>query len=167
MARTGAEQLIASILVAGWTSPAALARRHGTGFIHHDGSTHQVFAVASIDSALGGAVIADLHEAEASCLPGKAVAHDRHRIYRYACLREEILDIRLIRSIRQISYEKLLHRSNPPKPTLQIRETVCQKAVAESKRKCRRRTQKTRPNPAVRIESWHTLKTSSSPCGRI
>jgi len=69
--------------------------------------------MAGIDCALGGPIIIDLHEAKSARLTGKTVAHDGHRVYIDACICEEILDIRLVRTIRQISYKKLLHRSTP------------------------------------------------------
>ena len=69
--------------------------------------------MARIDCALGGRVIIDFYEAEAARLPGKTVAHDRYRVDVNARLCEEILDIRLIRAVRQIPHKKLLHRSTP------------------------------------------------------
>jgi hypothetical protein len=126
------------MLVARWTCAATFARAHGTGFVHHHGSPHQIFAMARIHRALGGRVIIDLDEAKAPRLAGKAVAHHRHRVHSDARICEESLDIRLVRTVRQISYEKLLHRSTPNCNwllILQVREIVCQKAVAESKRK--------------------------------
>ena len=65
-----------------------------------------------IDCALGCRVIVDFDEAKPARLPGKAVAHDRYRVDVNARLREEILDIRLIRAVRQIPHKKLLHRSH-------------------------------------------------------
>src|SRR5579859_6081427 len=132
---TGAEQLIttelatqttirasepwvgmcAGLLAAGRTSAATAlsARGHRTGLIHHQSPSHQLFPMARIDCALRGRVIVDLHEAKASRLTGKAVAHDRYRVHSNAGVCEEILDIRLVRTVRQISYKKLLHRSTP------------------------------------------------------
>src|ERR1051325_2214666 len=114
--------------------------------------------MAGINRFLGGAVVIDLHKPEASRLARKAVPHDRYRIHSDPCLSEEILDVGLIRAVRQISSKKLLHWSTPNcnwrrqdsrrgagrrKPdertesrlTLQVRGIVCQKALAESKRK--------------------------------
>jgi hypothetical protein len=68
--------------------------------------------MARIDCALGSGIVVDLHKAEASRLAGKAVAHHCYRIHIYACVCEEILDIRLVRTVRQISHKKLLHLSN-------------------------------------------------------
>ena len=69
--------------------------------------------MARIDGALGGRVIADFDEPKAARLARKTVAHDRYRIYVDACICEEILDIRLVRTVRQIPHKKLLHRSTP------------------------------------------------------
>jgi hypothetical protein len=68
--------------------------------------------MARIDCALGGGIVVDFDETEAARLAGKAVAHNRYRIHINACVCEEILDIRLVRTVRQISHKKLLHLSN-------------------------------------------------------
>jgi len=69
--------------------------------------------MACIDCALGGRVIVDFYEAKPARLPGKAVAHDRYRVHIDARVCEEILNIRLVRAVRQIPHKKLLHRSTP------------------------------------------------------
>jgi len=99
----------------GWTpaTTPAFTRSHGTGLVHHYSSSHQILAVARIHGPLGGRVIVDFDEAKAPRLPGKTIAHHRHRVHIHACVCEELLDIRLVRTVRQIPYEKLLHRDTP------------------------------------------------------
>ena len=88
---------------------AAFALSHRTRFVHHHRSSHELFVMARIDRLLGSRVVVCFDEAEASSLPGKAVAHDRHRIHIHACVCEEILDIRFVRTVREIPHKKLLH----------------------------------------------------------
>src|SRR5581483_2386298 len=98
-------------LPAGWTPATAFARSHGTGFVHHQSAAHQILAVAHIDGPLGRGVIVNFHEPEAPDLAGEAVAHNHHRVHVDTCISKEILKIRLVRGVQQISYEKLLHRT--------------------------------------------------------
>src|SRR5580693_2682272 len=96
-------------LPAGRTPAAAFARRHRTGFIHHHCSAHQILAVARVHRALRRRVVADLDKTKTASLPRETVTHDGYRIDRHAIIAKEVLHIRFVRRVREVSYKELLH----------------------------------------------------------
>src|SRR5580700_9321640 len=90
------------------TPARAFSRCHGASFVHHHCSPHQILAVATVDRPLRRGVVLDLDEPEPPRLSGKTVAHHRDCVDRHSLAGEKILDVRLIRRVRQVSYKELL-----------------------------------------------------------
>src|SRR5690242_8035103 len=88
---------------------SALAGSHRPSFVHHQRSTQQLLAIATVHGSLRRGVIVNFDKPKTAGLPGKAIAHDSYRVHRDPLIGEEVLHIRFIRRIRKIPHEKLLH----------------------------------------------------------
>jgi hypothetical protein len=97
-------------------SPAgAFPGGHGARFIYDYYAAHQILAVAMIDCLLGGGGVANFHESEAARLACESVPHDGYGVDRDSMSGEKILDIGLIRRVRQVPNKKLFHLETPRK----------------------------------------------------
>jgi hypothetical protein len=80
---------------AAWASastPAAtaFARDHGAGFVDHQGTSHQVAAVACFDGTIRCRVVVNFNEPESASLACETVTHHVHAVDGNTRLREEI-----------------------------------------------------------------------------
>jgi hypothetical protein len=62
---------------------------------------------------LRGCVVLNFDKTESAGLAGETVAHDGYGIYSDAVSGKEILEVGLIRRVREISYKELFHLSTP------------------------------------------------------
>jgi hypothetical protein len=110
------ENLTAPASTAAFTPPAAftpsapstaavLARNHRASLVHHHGPAHKIAAVAGFNGMVGGSVIVDFDESEATSLSGKPITHHIHAVHGDTRLRKEIRYVGLSRRIGEVPYK--------------------------------------------------------------
>src|SRR6266849_5935579 len=87
---------------------AALTRR--PRFVHHHRPAHEVLAVQRCDGFLRFTIVGDFDEAEATRLPGEAIANQRHRFSLHARLGKLRCKVLFTRLERQVATIKFFHR---------------------------------------------------------